>query len=74
MEYVDGSVSTSGMRVTFSVDGGKSFAAKESLKVLGEDGALRAALPTDFTHIRWQFEKPLAPGETRAVSFSARVE
>jgi hypothetical protein len=56
------------------VDGGKSFAAKESLKVRGEDGAMRAALPADFTHIRWQLEKPLAPGEVRAVSFRARVE
>lgn len=73
-EYVDGSVSSNGTRVTFSVDGGKSFAAKESLKVRGEDGQMRAALPADFTHIRWQFEKPLAPGESRAVSFRARVE
>jgi len=74
MEYVDGSVSAENARVTFSVDGGKSFAAKESLKVRGEDGAMRAALPADFTHIRWQLEKPLAPGEVRAVSFRARVE
>ncbi len=74
MEYVDGSVSAADARVTFSVDGGKSFATKESLKVKGEDGAMRAALPADFTHIRWQLEKPLAPGEVRAVSFRARVE
>jgi uncharacterized repeat protein (TIGR01451 family) len=74
MEYVDGSVSADGTRVTFSVDGGKTFAAKEALRVRGTDGELRAALPADFTHIRWQFEKPLAPGETRAVSFRARVE
>ena len=74
MEYVDGSVSAQNARVTFSVDGGKSFAAKESLKVRGEDGAMRAALPADFTHIRWRLEKPLTPGETRAVSFRAKVE
>ncbi len=74
MDYVDGSVSEGGARVTFSVDGGKSFAAKEKLKVRGEDGALRAALATDFTHIRWQLETPLAPGEAREVSFRARVE
>ena len=75
MEYVDGSVTVDGgARVTFSVDGGKTFAARESLKVRGEDGAMRAALPADFTHIRWQLEKPLAPGEASAVSFRARVE
>jgi uncharacterized repeat protein (TIGR01451 family) len=74
MEYVDGSVSAENARVTFSVDGGKTFAAKDALKVRGEDGAMRAAVPADFTHIRWQLEKPLGPGEVRAVSFRARVE
>lgn len=74
MAYIDGSASTDGARVTFSVDGGKTFGAKESLKVRGEDGAMRAALPADFTNVRWQLEKPLAPGEARAVSFHARLE
>ncbi len=74
MEYVDGSVSTDGARVTFSVDGGKTYGPKESLKVRGEDGQMRAAVAADFTHVRWQFEKPLAPGESRAVTFRARVE
>ena len=74
MEYVDGSVSGNEARVTFSVDGGKSFAAKETLKVRGEDGAMRAALPSDFTHIRWQLATPIAPGGARKVSFRARVE
>jgi len=74
MEYVDGTVSSDGTRVTFSVDGGKSYGAQASLEVRGEDGQMRAAVASDFTHIRWQFEKPLAPGEARAVSFRARVE
>ena len=74
MDYVDGSASSEGARVTFSVDGGKTFAAKEKLQVRGQDGGTRAASATDFTHIRWQFEKPLAPGESRVVQFRARVE
>jgi uncharacterized repeat protein (TIGR01451 family) len=74
VEYVDGSGSTNGERLSFSVDGGKTWGPKEQLKVKGADGAMRAALPADFTHIRWQFEKPLAPGESRAVSFRAKVE
>ena len=60
--------------MTFSVDGGKTWGAKDKLQVKGADGAMRAALPADFTHIRWAFEKPLAPGESRAVSFRAKVE
>jgi uncharacterized repeat protein (TIGR01451 family) len=74
MQYVDGSATTAGTVLTFSVDGGKTFAAVEKLKVKGPGGASRSAGPTDFTHIRWQFQKPLAPGESRAVEFRARVE
>jgi uncharacterized repeat protein (TIGR01451 family) len=74
LEYVDGSITSAGARVTFSVDGGRTWGAKETLKVKGEDGAMRAAGPADFTHIRWKFEKPLAPGESREVSFRAKVE
>ena len=74
MDYVDGSATTEGTRVTFSTDGGKTFAAKEKLQVRGKDGVTRAASSSDLTHIRWQFEKPLAPGESRAVEFRARVE
>jgi uncharacterized repeat protein (TIGR01451 family) len=74
MDYVDGSATSAGTRLTFSADGGKTFVAKEKLQVKGKDGVTRAALPTELTHIRWQFEKPLAPGESRAVEFRARVE
>ena len=74
MAYIDGSASTDGARVTFSVDGGKTFGAQESLKIRGEDGAMRAALPAYLTNIRWQLEMPLAPGEARAASFRARLE
>ena len=74
MDYVDGSATNDGAKVSFSVDGGKTFAAKDKLQVRGKDGVTRAALSTDYTHIRWQFEKPLAPGESRAVEFRARVE
>jgi uncharacterized repeat protein (TIGR01451 family) len=72
VEFVDNT--SNGARVSFSVDGGKTWGAKESLKVKGTDGAMRTALPADFTHIRWEFEKPIAPGESRAVSFRAKVE
>jgi uncharacterized repeat protein (TIGR01451 family) len=74
MDYVDGSASTEGARVTFSTDGGKTFAPKERLVMKAKDGATRAALASELTHIRWQFEKPLAPGESRSVEFRARVE
>jgi uncharacterized repeat protein (TIGR01451 family) len=74
MDYVDGSASTTGTRLTFSADGGKTFVAKDKLVVKGKDGVTRPATPEEVSHIRWQFEKPLAPGESRSVEFRARVE
>lgn len=74
MDYVEGSASTDGARVTFSTDGGKTFAPQDKLKVRGKDGVTRAAVASELTHIRWTFEKPLAPGESRSVEFRARVE
>ena len=73
MDYVDGSASTQGAKLTFSTDGGKTWAAKDKLVVKSKDG-VRAANADEITHIRWQFEKPIAPGESRAVEFRARVE
>lgn len=74
MDYVDGSASSEGTRLTFSADGGKTFAAKDKLVVKGKDGVTRPPTAEEISHIRWQFEKPLAPGESRSVEFRARVE
>ena len=74
MDYVDGSASAAGTKLTFSADGGKTFVAKDKLMVKGADGVTRAATASEVSHIRWQFEKPLAPGESRSVEFRARVE
>ena len=74
MDYVDGSASSSGTRLTFSADGGKTWAPTGQVKVQGKDGVTRSATAEEMTHIRWQFEKPLAPGESRSVEFRARVE
>lgn len=74
MDYVDGSATSAGAKLTFSADGGKTWAAEGKLVVKGPDGLTRAANASEITHIRWQFTKPLAPGESRAVEFRARVE
>jgi len=74
MDYVDGSATSDGTKLTFSADGGKTWAAKDKLVIKEKGGATRAAAANEITHIRWQFEKPIAPGESRAVEFRARVE
>ncbi len=74
MIFVPGSEESGDATVVFSVDGGKSFDREEALTVVGEDGLSRPAMSTDFTHIRWVFDSPLAPTAERSVRFVALVE
>jgi len=57
-----------------SVDGGKSWGALASLKVAQADGTSRAAVAADVTHIRWSFDRPIAPGSVGELSFRGVVE
>ena len=74
MLFVPGTIESEGARVLFSVDGGQSFGLDGELSVTGADGKPRPAIASDFTHIRWIFEKPLAPEGERSVRFVALVE
>ena len=56
-------------RVTYSVDGGTSFAARNALEVFdAETGVMRPALSDDIDTVRWEASTPLAPGGTSQVS------
>ncbi|HYW15749.1 MAG TPA: hypothetical protein VE891_06305 [Allosphingosinicella sp.] len=57
-----------------SVDGGKSWGALESLKVVAADGTSRPAAAADVTHIRWSFTQPIAAGSGGELSFRGVVE
>jgi uncharacterized repeat protein (TIGR01451 family) len=74
MVYEEGSAKSGGTVVTFSVDGGKSFAEPGSLTVTGEDGRQRPAEPADYTHIRWQLVEPVPQNRGGSVSFRARLK
>ena len=74
MFFVAGSEESEAARVLFSVDGGNSFDREDRLTVIGEGGVRRPAMSTDFTHIQWVFESPLAPATERSVRFVAVVE
>lgn len=52
--YIDGSARGDRATVTFSVDGGKTYAPLAELKVPTADGKRRAATAADVTHVRWQ--------------------
>lgn len=57
-----------------SVDRGKSFGALPTLKVPGPDGAMRPALPSDVTNVRWKFAQPIAPQTGGRVMFYGTVK
>ena len=57
-----------------SVDGGKSWGALGSLKVVAADGTSRPAVAADVTHIRWSFSRPIAAGSRGELSFRGVVE
>lgn len=68
IRYVEGSAEYAGASVTFSIDGGQSFASRGELEVTLE-GEPWTTLADDITHIRWTFAEPISPGETGAVGF-----
>lgn len=60
--------------ITFSVDGGKQFAAPGKLSVKTADGKTRAAQAADYTHIRWTYRGELGAGKSGEVSFRAVIK
>ena len=72
--YVGGSAFGDGTDITFSIDGGKTYAAAEKLKVKTPDGRERAALATEYTHVRWAYRGDLAPARTGSAGFRAVVK
>ncbi|MDH3212428.1 MAG: hypothetical protein OEM05_08065 [Myxococcales bacterium] len=71
--YVPGSAEGDA-RILFSVDDGIRFEAPEALVVAAADGSSRAAIPADYTHIRWIFSEPLAPSAKRSVHFLTELQ
>jgi uncharacterized repeat protein (TIGR01451 family) len=72
--YVENSAEGQGMKIEFSVDQGKRYAAPDKLTKTDAKGVSRRASAGDYTHIRWTLGKPLAPGDKGSVSFRARVK
>lgn len=70
MSFIERSANVDGTVVTFSVDGGATFAQRGELTVT-VDGEARNALAEDITHVRWAFEEAIAPGAQGEVSFRA---
>ncbi len=74
MIYKNGSAFGSGTDITFSVDGGKTFAKSGKLKVKSKSGTLQPATAKDYTDIRWVFKPKLNPGDQGTVQFRANLK
>ena len=74
MVYVPGSASGDKADISFSVDGGKTWGAADTLQVKDANGTLRSALPKDYTTIRWILKGTLAPGAKGTVTFHAVLQ
>jgi len=76
MRYLQDSATGPGVEITFSVDGGRTFAAPDALRMMSAaPGALlrtRRASAADYTHIQWLLAGEFVPGLTGLVSFRAR--
>lgn len=72
--YKAGSATGANTDITFSVDGGKAFAAPDKLKLKDKDGKERSALPTEYTHIRWTYKGELPAGKSGEVSFRTVIK
>ena len=70
---VAGSAFGENTEITFSVDGGKNWAAADKLTVTGKDGKARPAAPSELTHIRWAYRGELPAGKQGAVGFRVVV-
>ncbi|MDH5633377.1 MAG: hypothetical protein OEZ10_10350 [Gammaproteobacteria bacterium] len=72
--YKQGSAFGAGTEITFSVDGGKTYAGPDDLNVTGKDGAVRKAQAADYTDIRWIFTPKLPPEKTGTAQFRVIVK
>jgi len=69
--YVVSSAVGPGADLSFSVDGGATFASAQELTLPTYVGPARRATVDDYTHIRWRLRHPLVPGATALLRFRA---
>jgi uncharacterized repeat protein (TIGR01451 family) len=73
-EYRAGSAFGRDCEILFSADGGKLFAKADKLNVKAVDGKERAALPREYTHIRWTYQGQLMAGKSGEVGFRTVIK
>lgn len=76
-EYVPGSASGEGTNITCSIDNGRSYSSPPiKYTIRNPDGSREeeTATPDMYTHIKWNFNTPLSPGQSGLLKFKAVVK
>ncbi|NJN30269.1 MAG: DUF11 domain-containing protein [Synechococcales cyanobacterium RM1_1_8] len=76
MTYVLNSArSNAGLRVTYSIDNGRTFVAQPKVKVKQADGSIveKPAPAEIYTHVRWQAQGDVAPATNLMASYEVKV-
>ncbi|MBE9008638.1 DUF11 domain-containing protein [Pseudanabaenaceae cyanobacterium LEGE 13415] len=73
--YAANSATANGAELTYSTDGGKTFTANPMLQVALPDGRteMKPAPVESYSHVRWTFEKAIAPKNTLEVTYDVSV-
>ena len=74
LRYKESSAAGVGALIVFSVDGGKTFATPDNLKVQDAAGKEFPAIASDYTHIRWVLQSALPSNAQGQVSFRTILE
>ena len=74
VRYVADSAVGPGADVSFSVDGGRTYAWPDGLTVEGPQGVLRPATAADYTHILWRLKHGLKTNAVAIAHFRAIVK
>jgi uncharacterized repeat protein (TIGR01451 family) len=63
-------------RIVYSIDGGKTFVAKPTVKVTLPDGKTeeRPAPAEAYTHVRWLFDRELLPKTSSKVFYQVKLK
>jgi uncharacterized repeat protein (TIGR01451 family) len=70
---VGGSAFGENTEISYSADGGTTWAPADKVRVTGKDGKPRPAGISEFTHIRWTYRGELPPGKQGTVGFRVVV-
>ncbi len=73
VKFIEGTAEMPATTVTYSADGGESFASRQSVMKLDNAGNIRTASADELTHIRWTVPGPVEIGASGSLSFAATV-